>query len=83
MTKNGLCRALPWLWLRTGANSVTVHVDTTLLNRFAALRAAGDPRYQTGPTPLSSAPSGLLGPVTLHSVARFPTAAGGVAGTRH
>jgi hypothetical protein len=47
-------------------------LDTTLLNRFAALRAAGDPRYQTGPTALSSAGSGLLGPVTLLNVARLP-----------
>jgi hypothetical protein len=63
-----------WLvgqWLKPGANTVSVRVDTTLLNRFAALRAAGDPRYQTGPTALSSAASGLLGPVTLLSVARL------------
>jgi hypothetical protein len=63
-----------WLvgrWLKPGANTVTVRVDTTLLNRFAALRAAGDPRYQTGPTALSSAPSGLLGPVSLRSVERL------------
>jgi hypothetical protein len=63
-----------WLvgqWLKPGANAVTVRVDTTLLNRFAALRDAGDPRYQTGPTALPSAPSGLLGPVTLMSVARL------------
>lgn len=50
---------------------MTVRVDTTLLNRFVALRDLGDPRYQTGPTVLSSAPSGLLGPVTLLSVARI------------
>jgi hypothetical protein len=64
-----------WLvgqWLEPGANTITVRVDTTLLNRFVALRAAGDPRYQTGPTALSSAASGLLGPVTLRSVARLP-----------
>jgi hypothetical protein len=63
-----------WLvgrWLKPGANTITVRVDTTLLNRFVALRAAGDPRYQTGPTALSSAPSGLLGSVTLLSVARL------------
>jgi alpha-L-rhamnosidase len=63
-----------WLvgqWLKPGSNMITVRVDTTLLNRFAALRAAGDPRYQTGPTGLSSAPSGLLGPVTLKSAARL------------
>ena len=63
-----------WLvgqWLKPGANTITVRVDTTLLNRFAALRAAGDPRYQTGPTALSSAPSGLLGPVTLLNAARL------------
>jgi hypothetical protein len=63
-----------WLvgqWLKPGANRITVRVDTTLLNRFAALRAAGDPRYQTGPTALSSGASGLWGPVTLLSVARL------------
>jgi hypothetical protein len=65
-------RWLVGLWLKPGVNTITVRVDTTLLNRFAALRAAGDPRYQTGPTAVSSAPSGLLGPVTLESVARLP-----------
>jgi hypothetical protein len=63
-----------WLvgqWLKPGANTVTVRVDTTLLNRFVALRAAGDPRYQTGPTALASASSGLLGPVTVLSAARL------------
>jgi hypothetical protein len=63
-----------WLvgqWLRPGANTITVRLDTTLLNRFVALRAAGDPRYQTGPTALSSDASGLLGPVTLRSAARL------------
>ena len=62
-------------WLKPGANTVTVRVDTTLLNRFVALRASGNPRYQTGPTPLASAPSGLLGPVHLVSAARLPPAA--------
>jgi hypothetical protein len=64
-----------WLvgqWLKPGANTITVRVDSTLLNRFAALRTAGDPRYQTGPTAVSSAASGLLGPVTLMNVARLP-----------
>ena len=63
-----------WLvgqWLHPGANSVTVRVDTTLLNRFVALRAAGNPLYQTGPTALASDASGLLGPVILRSVARL------------
>jgi alpha-L-rhamnosidase len=69
-----------WLvddWLKPGTNTVTVRVDTTLLNRFVALRASGDPRYQTGPTPLASAPSGLLGPVHLVSAARLPMASPG------
>jgi hypothetical protein len=61
-------------WLRPGDNSVTVRLDTTLLNRMAALRAAGEPRYLTGPTPLPTAASGLIGPVTLSSVARLPMA---------
>jgi hypothetical protein len=39
---------------------------------MAALRAAGEPRYQTGPTPLPTATSGLIGPVTLISAARLP-----------
>ena len=62
-----------WLvgaWLKPGVNSLTVRLDTTLLNRMVALRASGDGRYQTGPTALTSAPSGLLGPVILSSVAR-------------
>jgi hypothetical protein len=59
-------------WLRPGDNVVTIRLDTTLLNRMAALRAAGEPRYQTGPTPLPTAASGLIGPVTLMSVARLP-----------
>jgi hypothetical protein len=64
-----------WLtgaWLKPGENRVTIRVDTTLLNRMAALRTAGDPRYQTGPTPLPPAPSGLIGPVTLTSVLSLP-----------
>jgi alpha-L-rhamnosidase len=63
-----------WLvgaWLKPGVNSLTVRLDTTLLNRMVALRASGDGRYQTGPTALTSAPSGLLGPVILSSVARL------------
>jgi type IV secretory pathway TrbD component len=63
-----------WLvgkWLKPGSNTVAVRVDTTLLNRVVALRDAGDARYQTGPTALSSAASGLLGPVTLLSGARI------------
>jgi len=59
-------------WLKSGDNLVTVRLDTTLLNRMAALRASGDPLYQTCPTPLPSAPSGLIGPVTLSSIARLP-----------
>jgi alpha-L-rhamnosidase len=59
-------------WLRPGENIVTIRLDTTLLNRMAALRAAGEPRYQTGPTPLPTATSGLIGPVTLISAARLP-----------
>ena len=61
-------------WLHTGTNTITVRLDTTLLNRMVALRAAGEKSYQTGPTPLQSAPSGLLGPVTLSSVPRLVTA---------
>jgi alpha-L-rhamnosidase len=63
-----------WLvgeWLKPGVNSVKVRLDTTLINRMVALRDSGDGRYQTGPTALASAPSGLLGPVTLTSVARL------------
>jgi hypothetical protein len=63
-----------WLvgtWLKPGPNSIKVRLDTTLLNRMVALRASGDGRYQTGPTALTSAPSGLLGPVILASVARL------------
>jgi alpha-L-rhamnosidase len=63
-----------WLvgtWLKPGVNSTKVRLDTTLLNRMVALRASGDGRYQTGPTALTSAPSGLLGPVILSSVARL------------
>lgn len=62
-------------WMKPGTNTLTVRVDTTLLNRFVALKASGDPRYQTGPTPLVSAPSGLLGPVQLVSAAKLPLAA--------
>jgi alpha-L-rhamnosidase len=59
-------------WLRPGENTLTIRLDTTLLNRMAALRAGGDPRYQTGPTPLPTAASGVIGPVTLTSVGRLP-----------
>ena len=64
-----------WLvgeWLKPGANSIAIRLDTTLLNRMAQLRAGGEPRYQTGPTPLASAASGVLGPVTLRGVLRVP-----------
>jgi hypothetical protein len=63
-----------WLvgaWLKPGVNSVKVRLDTTLINRMVALRDSGDGRYQTGPTAMASAPSGLLGPVILTSVARL------------
>jgi glycosyl hydrolase family 106( putative alpha-L-rhamnosidase) len=63
-----------WLvggWLKPGVNSIKVRLDTTLLNRMVALRGSGDGRYQTGPAALMSAPSGLLGPVILTSVARL------------
>jgi alpha-L-rhamnosidase len=63
-----------WLvgaWLKPGVNSIKVRLDTTLLNRMVALRTSGDGRYQTGPTALASAPSGVLGPVILTSVARL------------
>jgi hypothetical protein len=59
-------------WLHTGSNTITIRLDTTLLNRMVALRATGEPRYQTGPTPLVALSSGLIGPVTLTSVARLP-----------
>jgi hypothetical protein len=62
-----------WLireFLKPGDNLISVRLDTTLLNRMAALRASGDPQYQTGPTPLPPASSGLIGPVTLTCVAR-------------
>jgi hypothetical protein len=49
--------------LRPGENELSVRLDTTLVNRMVALKNTGDPKYQTGPTPLVSAPSGLLGPV--------------------
>jgi hypothetical protein len=51
--------------LKPGENHLSVRLDTTLLNRMEALKNTGDPRYQTGPTPLVTAPSGLLGPVRL------------------
>jgi hypothetical protein len=56
---------LPCGVLHPGANTITVRLDTTLLNQMVALKNAGRPAYQTGPTPLESSPSGLLGPVQL------------------
>jgi hypothetical protein len=64
-----------WLvgkWLKPGTNQVAIGMDTTLLNRMVQLRESGEPRYQTGPTALASAPSGVIGPVTLRSVLRVP-----------
>jgi hypothetical protein len=46
-----------------------VSFDTTLNNENAQLAAGGNPAYGTGPTPLTPAPSGLLGPVTLTPIA--------------
>jgi hypothetical protein len=51
--------------LKRGANTIEIRLDTTLTNRMAALRASGAREYQTGPTALESAPSGVLGPVVL------------------
>jgi hypothetical protein len=51
--------------LHAGTNTITVRLDTTLLNEMVALDQSGNLAYSTGPTPLTSAPSGLLGPVTL------------------
>jgi hypothetical protein len=51
--------------LHPGANRLVVDLDTTVNNRNAQLAAAGNGLYATGPTPLASTPSGLLGPVTL------------------
>jgi hypothetical protein len=53
--------------LKRGANTIEIRLDTTLTNRMAALRASGAREYQTGPTLLESAPSGVLGPVVLFS----------------
>lgn len=53
--------------LKRGPNTIQIRLDTTLTNRMAALRASGAREYQTGPTPLESAPSGVLGPVVLSS----------------
>lgn len=68
----GFGRWLVGKWLKPGVNLVTLRLDTTLLNEMAALQASGDPRYKTGPTPLSPAPSGVLGPVVLSSAIRLP-----------
>ena len=51
--------------LHAGANQIEVTLDTTLNNENAHLAAAGNRAYGTRPTPLTPAPSGLLGPVTL------------------
>jgi hypothetical protein len=53
--------------LKRGDNTIEIRLDTTLTNRMAALRASGAREYQTGPTALESAPSGVLGPVVLSS----------------
>jgi hypothetical protein len=55
--------------LKAGSNTIEIRLDTTLTNRMAALRAAGTREYQTGPTSLESAASGVLGPVVLSSAA--------------
>jgi len=68
----GYGQSLVGAWLKPGENLITLRLDSTLLNRMAALRATGAPPYQTGPTPLPTAPSGLIGPVSLTSVARVP-----------
>jgi alpha-L-rhamnosidase len=67
-----------WLvgsWLKPGSNTISIRLDTTLLNRMVQLRDGGDPRYQTGPTALVSGASGLIGPVTLRSMLRVPLGA--------
>ncbi|MFZ0088508.1 MAG: glycosyl hydrolase [Solirubrobacteraceae bacterium] len=51
--------------LHSGANQITVRLDTTLLDQMVALARSDNPAYATGPTPLTSAPSGLIGPVKL------------------
>lgn len=51
--------------LQPRENEISVRLDTTLLNRMVLLKSTGDPKYQTGPTPLVTFPSGLLGPVRL------------------
>jgi hypothetical protein len=53
--------------LKRGDNTIEIRLDTTLTNRMAALRASGAREYQTGPTSLEAAPSGVLGPVVLSS----------------
>ncbi|HMH27977.1 MAG TPA: glycosyl hydrolase [Steroidobacteraceae bacterium] len=58
--------------LKPGSNTIAIRLDTTLLNRMVQLRDSGDPRYQTGPTPLAGAPSGVIGPVTISNVLRVP-----------
>ena len=55
--------------LHPGPNQIEVTLDTTLNNENAELAATGNPAYGTGPTPLTPAPSGLLGPVTLTPIA--------------
>ena len=55
--------------LHPGGNSLVVDLDTTVNDRNAQLAAAGNGAYATGPTPLASTPSGLLGPVTVTPIA--------------
>ena len=52
-------------FLQPGTNTLVVDLNTTLLNRMVQLKNSGLPPYQTGPTPLVSGPSGLIGPVRL------------------
>jgi hypothetical protein len=69
-----------WLvgeWLKPGANTVTIRLDTTLLNRMVQLKDSGEPHYQTGPTALASGASGVMGPVVLRPVLRVPLAVDG------
>ena len=55
--------------LHAGPNQIELTLDTTLNNENAQLAASGNLAYGTGPTPLTPAPSGLLGPVTLTPIA--------------
>ncbi len=78
--------------LHAGSNTIAVRLDTTLLNRAAQLRTAGNPAYQTGPvpplgqtvaTPVVPEANGLLGPVRLIPSASvtFVTSTGSIGGT--